>query len=79
MHRLSPEELCEQLGTSIENGLSEQKVSDRLAEYGKNELNPPKEDSIHIWWYFPIMDTCLILFQVLEPMITGQNNLILSS
>ena len=24
--------------------MSEQKVSDRLAEYGKNELNPPKED-----------------------------------
>ena len=25
-HKLSPEELCEQLGTSVENGLSEQKV-----------------------------------------------------
>jgi magnesium-transporting ATPase (P-type) len=43
-HRTSPEELCAQLGSSMENGLSEQKVADLREQYGLNQLNPPKED-----------------------------------
>lgn len=43
-HRKTPEELCDQLGTSMETGLSTNKVEELREEHGFNVLNPPKED-----------------------------------
>ena len=43
-HRKTPEELCDQLGTNMETGLSTNKVEALREEYGFNVLNPPKED-----------------------------------
>ena len=41
-HRKTPEELCDQLGTNMETGLSTNKVEALREEYGFNVLNPPK-------------------------------------
>ncbi|RLJ70603.1 Ca2+-transporting ATPase [Hydrogenivirga caldilitoris] len=48
-HTLTPEDLIERLGTSI-NGLSEEEAQRRLRIYGRNEVEQKRESSLEIFF-----------------------------
>ena len=40
-HRLAIEDLCRRLATSKSEGLSQEQVTRRLKQYGRNTISPP--------------------------------------
>ncbi len=70
VYSLSSEEVCKELGTDLQNGLSSEEVLLRLEKFGKNELPPAKRFSAWII-FFRQFSSPLIWFLLVGALVAG--------